>query len=150
MSPFIILGEIDFVSYADDNTPFVSEATPENVVSSLESCPAGLFEWFSNNQMKANPEKCHLLINAGRPATVKIGKHTISNSYCKKLLGFQIDSQLNFNNHLETIIKKASQKVHVLARITHYMHISKRKLLMKVFSRPSLATIHLHRRATVV
>ena len=57
---FIILEEIDFASYADGNTPFVSKTTPENVVSSLESCSASLFEWFLYNQMKANPEKCHL------------------------------------------------------------------------------------------
>ena len=41
---FIISGEIDFASYADDNKHFVSEATPENAVSSLESCCASLFE----------------------------------------------------------------------------------------------------------
>ena len=81
--------------------------------------------------MKANPEKCHLLMNVNRPATIKLGEHTISNSYCEKLLGAQIDSQLSFNNHLETIIKKASQKVHVLARIMPY--ICRRKLLMNAF-----------------
>ena len=70
---FLILEETDFASYADDNTPFVSEVTPENVVSSLESYSASLFEWFSNNQMKANPEKCHLLMSANRPANIKIG-----------------------------------------------------------------------------
>ena len=74
---FIILEKIDFASYADDNTPFVSEATPENVVSSLESCSASLFEWLSNNQMKANPEKCHILMNVNRPATLKIDEHTV-------------------------------------------------------------------------
>ena len=42
--------------------------------------------------MKANPEKCHILINVNRPATIKIGEHTISNSYCDKLLGVTIDS----------------------------------------------------------
>ena len=105
---FISLEEIDFASYADDNTPFVSETTPENLVSSLESCSASLFQWFSNNQMKANPEKCHLSMNANRPATIKIGEHTISNNYCEKLLGVKIDGQLKFNNHPETIIKKAS------------------------------------------
>ena len=63
--------------------------------------------------MKATPEKCHLSINVNRPATIKICQYTISNSYCGKLLGVKIDSQLNFNNHLETIIKKASQTVHV-------------------------------------
>ena len=55
---FIALEGIDLSSYADDNTPFISEATPENVVSSLENCSTSLFEWFSNNQMKANPEEC--------------------------------------------------------------------------------------------
>ena len=37
--------------------------------------------------MKENPEKCHLLMNANRLATIKIGEHIVSNSYCKKLLG---------------------------------------------------------------
>ena len=67
---FITLEEIDFASYADDNTPYVSEATPENVVSSPESSSASFFERVSNNEMKANPEKCHLLMNVNRPATV--------------------------------------------------------------------------------
>ena len=87
----------------------------------------------SNNQMKANPEKCHLLINANRPATIKIDEHTTSDSYCEKLFGVKIDSQLKFNNHLETTTKKASQKVHVLVIITPYICISKRKLLMNAF-----------------
>ena len=126
---FIILEEIDFASYADDKILSIAE----NVVSSLESCTASLFEWFSSNLMKANPEKCHLLMNVNRPATIKIGKYTISNGYCEKLLGVKIDSQLNFNNHLETIIKKTSEKLHVLARFTPYMCSSKRKLLMNAF-----------------
>ena len=84
--------KFDFTSYADDKKRFLSEATPENVVNSLEGCSASLFEWFLNNQMKANPEKCHILINVNRPATIKIGEHTISNSYCDKLLGVTIDS----------------------------------------------------------
>ena len=60
---FIILEEIDFASYADD---LLSEATLENIMSSLESCSASLFEWFSNNQMKANAEKCNLLMLTGQ------------------------------------------------------------------------------------
>ena len=34
---FTILEEIDFASHADDNAPFVSQATPENVVSSQKT-----------------------------------------------------------------------------------------------------------------
>ena len=70
----------------------------------LESYSASLFEWFSNNQRKANTEKFYLLMNGKRPATIKISEHTISNSYCENLLCVKIDSQLNFDNHLETII----------------------------------------------
>lgn len=46
-----ILEEIDFVSYADDNTPFLSEVTFENVVNSHGSFPVSLFKWFSNKQI---------------------------------------------------------------------------------------------------
>ena len=45
-------------------------------------------------------------MNVNRPATITTGEHTIVNSYYEKLLGVKIDSQLNFSNHLETIIKK--------------------------------------------
>ena len=61
---------------------------------------------------------------------MKTDEHTISNSYCEKLLGVKINTQLNFNNHLEIIIEKSSQKVHVLARITSNMCVLKRKLIM--------------------
>ena len=103
---FIILEEIGFARYSDVNTPFVYEATRENVVSSLESCSASLFEYFSINQMEANSEKCHLLMNVNRPVIIKIGEYTKSTSYSKKLLGVKIDTPLKFNSHLETIIKK--------------------------------------------
>ena len=44
-----------------------------------------------------------------------------------------IDSKLNFNSHLNMILKRASQKTHVLARITPYMNFNKKKLLMSSF-----------------
>ena len=81
--------------------------------------------------MQANPEKCHLLMSVNRPATITIGEHTISNSYWEKWFGVKIDGRLNYNNHLETIIKKPSQKVYALARIAPYM--LKKTLLMNAF-----------------
>ena len=68
---FTILGENGFVSYLDYNTAFVSEATTEYVVISLESCSANLFEWFQ--KIRGNPEKCHPLIYINRSVTIKIG-----------------------------------------------------------------------------
>ena len=48
--------------YQDDNTPFVSGDRLEDVFDSLENALLNLFHWFSNNQMKANLDKCHLLL----------------------------------------------------------------------------------------
>ena len=99
----------------------------------LESYSASLFESFSNNQRKANTEKFYLLMNVKRPATIKISEHTISNSYWENLLCVKIDSQLNFNNHLETIIKQSVRRYMFWLELRLFMYISKRKLLMNAF-----------------
>ena len=46
--------------------------------------------------------------NVIRAATIKTDELSISNSYCEKLFGVEIDSQLKFNNHFETKVKKAT------------------------------------------
>ena len=81
---FIILEEIGFSSYTDDNTPFVEEATSENVVSYLESCAATLSAWFWNNQMKSKPEKCHLLMLTGQLPLKQVNTlyQTVIGKYC--------------------------------------------------------------------
>ena len=57
--------------------------------------------------MKANPEKRHLIMNLNKPTTIKIGGgHTISNSYCEKLLGVKVDNQLNLIIILKQLLKK--------------------------------------------
>lgn len=60
---FIVLKDFDFASYPDDNTPYVAGGNLDEVIYSLEGRAASLFKWFSDNQMKANPEKCHLLLS---------------------------------------------------------------------------------------
>ena len=83
--------------------------------------------------MKANHEKCHLLMNTLTPISIRVKDYIIKNSDNEKLLGVTVDANLNFNCHLENILQKASKKVDVLARITPYMSILKRKLLMNSF-----------------
>ena len=125
-----MIDDINIANYADDNTPFVSDDTPLNVITSLENAAEKLFEWFTNNHMKANHDKCHLLMSTFIPISIKVRDYIIKNSDHEKLLGVTVDANLNFNCHLENILKKASKKVYVLARIPPYMSITKRKLLM--------------------
>ena len=83
--------------------------------------------------MKANKDKCHLLISNKEKVSMKIDNIELENTSSEKLLGIIIDRKLNFKEHLEGILKKASRKVNVLSRITPYMNLTKRKLLMNSF-----------------
>ena len=49
------------------------------------------------------------------------------------LLGITIDSNLTFENHINNICKKASQKLNTLARVAPCMNMQKRGITMKSF-----------------
>ena len=57
----------------DDNTPFVVRDNITNVIKALEEIGESLVNLFSNNEMKLNTDKCHLLLNSQEPNTLKIG-----------------------------------------------------------------------------
>ena len=52
-----------FTNYADDTTPYVRVNNAEEVVSELKAITQKLFTWFTLNEMKANLDKCHLLLS---------------------------------------------------------------------------------------
>ena len=83
--------------------------------------------------MKPNPDKCHLLVTTNTLTSVNINGFQITNSTEEKLLGIKFDGKLSFENHVSSLCKKASQKLHALTRIVNYMNLSKRKALMKTF-----------------
>ena len=49
---FFIMNKTDFASYADDNTPYRTANTIDEVIQSLQHESMMLFQWFSDNQMK--------------------------------------------------------------------------------------------------
>ena len=130
---FFDIIECDIASYADDNTPYNFDFSLDNVISNLEKSTNSLLNWFKENHMKANADKCHLLASSNESCTAKIEDFSIKNSTEEKLLGVKFDSNLSFENHVTSLCKKASQKLHVLARISHYMDLNKRRNLMKAF-----------------
>ena len=70
---FLILKDTYFTDYADDNTPFLVRDKIKDVIKALEETEKNLVNWFSNNEMKLNTDKCHLLLNSQKPNTLKIG-----------------------------------------------------------------------------
>ena len=56
------------MSYADDSTLHVCS---ENVDVTLEKIGKVLFEWFSNNILRTNADKYHLILSTDEPFSIK-------------------------------------------------------------------------------
>ena len=118
---FHFVNNSELYNYADDNTLSKADYDLKNVIQSLEKDSANLIEWFSDNQMKANPDKFQAIAIG-----TKTKKENISfnfdeiNITCEddvKLLGVTIDFKLKFDIHVANICKKASRQINVLKRI---------------------------------
>ena len=127
------MNETDFASYADDNTPYVVGNNIEDVIIKLQNASLTLFQWFYDNQMKANPDKCHFICSTDDKVNITVENQKICNSPCEKLLGVRFDSKLTFDAHINDICKKAGLKLNALARITPYMDLNKKRLLLNAF-----------------
>ena len=57
---FLILKATYFTGYADDNAPFVVRDNVSDVIKALEEIGEDLLNWFLNNEMKLNTNKCCL------------------------------------------------------------------------------------------
>ena len=123
----------DFANFADDNTPYYIGKTPEEVISQLERSSKSIFEWFENNGMKANPNKCNLLLSKNENFEANINENRISNTRFENLLGVTFDNRLNFNHHISKIYKTDSNKLHALARVSNYINEDKGRILFSLY-----------------
>ena len=128
--------ECCFTNYADDTIPYVVANNTEEVIENLTNVTQKLFTRFANNQMKENHDKCHLLLSTQEEANIQIANTTIKCSQSEKILGIILDNHLKFDKHVENICQKASSKLNALARVTNYMELPKRRILMNAFFRP--------------
>ena len=96
-----------FTNYADDTTPYVIGNNAEEVVSELKAITQKLFTWFAQNEMKANLNKCHLLLSTTDAFNFEISETKILNSNSKKLQGAAFENKLKFEKQLITIWQRA-------------------------------------------
>ena len=105
-----------------------------NLLKTLERETNILLDWFTINEMKPNADKCHLLVaNQKEMTSVQLGGKVITNDQSVELLGVKIEKKLNFTEHVTKLCKKASQKLHALARISKYLSKDKLNILIESF-----------------
>lgn len=105
---FLVVQNIDFASYADDNTIYNTGENIDEVISSLQESSKKLFKWFADNQMKSKSDKCHLIFSTNIASEIQLGDFSIKSSSNEKLLGINIDSKLNFDSHVNQLCSKAN------------------------------------------
>ena len=131
---FLFTKDSNIANYADDNSPYACKSDVDSVITQLEEDSRTLLEWVSNNGLRANPDKFHLILSdTDSKLSIKVDQYEIFNSNHEKLLGVIIDNKLSFTEHVSSLCKKASQKLHALSRVSHYMDIKKRKTIMRAF-----------------
>ena len=67
------------MSYADDNTVYVCFENVDVTLEKLEEVGKILFEWFSNNFLKANAGKCHLILSTDESFLINLDNEVIRN-----------------------------------------------------------------------
>ena len=68
-----IIEHCDIAKNANDNTSYLNGKKANKILSSLENVLSNLFQWFIENELKANTSKCHLLIRSRENKHVNIG-----------------------------------------------------------------------------
>ena len=127
----LFLKETDICNYADDNTFHTCDLELDILMEKLGAADK-VISWFIYNGMKMNSDKCHLLVSGHKYELMiaNIGDEQIIESNIVKLFGINIDPKLYFNAHLNTICKKASNKLDALSRHCAILPFQRRKVLM--------------------
>ena len=100
---FLVVQNVDFASYAGSST--------------IYDAGDNIDEIFKTNEL----------------TEFQIGDLSIKNSGCEKFLGVNIDSKLNFDSHINHLCNKVNKKLRSLVRVTSYITLEKKKIVMNSF-----------------
>ena len=108
---FYDIDDLDFASFADDNTPYSWLSEMIFVLGQLKGGIDKIFDWFKKNFLKGNADKCHLITSSKTPVGIEVSNITIMSEEKVKLLGIYIDNRLNFDCHISQLCKMAIKKI---------------------------------------
>ena len=114
---FHFLEDFDISNYADDSNLYNADKNIQFAVNNLEKSSSVLFKWLNGSYMKVNTDKSHLLVSGNVGSTAKIDDNYIEFEKEQILLGITTDYNLTFENHINNICKRASQKVNALQEL---------------------------------
>ena len=89
--------DFSVTSYADDMKPYSNGNNVVTVLEDIETKWMMVFNWFSMNHLKANPDTSQHLLISKKESSIIVQDTAIKHSSSKKLLGVLIVDKLIFN-----------------------------------------------------
>ena len=120
-------------SYADDTTLYSCAQDISSVISELQRIAKIIFDWCTNNHMKANPEKCHVILSSNTQREIRFANASIASCPSKKSHRITLDSELKFEKHINKICNIVNKKLNALHRIRSHMSLDKQKMFLRAF-----------------
>ena len=136
----LILDKCQLNLFADDTVVYCTGKNINETVENVNNDLVKLVNWLKYKKLKLNINKTKALV-----ITLKRNKHCgdikIENEIIEKVesvkyLGVVIDNRLNFNNHLEMIIKKVSAKFGIMFRLRKTLSFYAKILLYQALVEP--------------
>ena len=115
---FFFLRKTKIGNFADDNTTYTVEKNIMTLLKSLEADTFTVINWFRFNEMKPNQEKCHLLVadiehtHYDSKSFIQLENAFLESEDVVKLLGVNIDKKLDFDIHINSILKEGNKKLY--------------------------------------
>ena len=127
----------EIYNYADDNTISRYGDDIDTVKILLEDATHEALDWFSCNEMQANPSKFQALVLGSNidktDLAFNIAGSEITPSKSVNLLGVEIDDKLDFSIHISKICKKAVQQLGALARLSKVLDRGTKMIIFNSF-----------------
>ena len=134
--------EIDL--YADDSTLHCHAKNIDSISTKLQNDVDAVEKWCENNSMKINTKKTKSMILCSKQKisslssnlVININSDFIENVHVQKLLGIDIDENLNWNEHVNRICKIISSKISLLYKLKVYLPTHVRQLFYNSYILP--------------
>ena len=115
-------------------SPFISA----NRKNYLESESSVAIKWFKDNKMIVNPGKFQAIILDKKKTNhtqepIKIDNKAVKVKSPVKLLGVQIEAELNFNLHIANICRSAANQLNALIRLRKFLGFEEKKVLINSY-----------------
>ena len=145
-----LVKESNLTMYADDHQLYSTGTKCDTVMSNLSAQGKLAMTWYRDNFLLANSDKFQCLsINPrnidreNQNTTLYIGNDGITSTPFIKLLGVEIDGDLDFTSHISNICTRTSQKVGVLMRLRNLIPTKAKLIIYKTSILPHLTYCHL-------